>query len=415
MLILVVVILGYEARAQFGNSPYSSIGLGLPIRKGLVQQNGMGGAGLAYNNELMLNLLNPAANVRNQVTSFDAGFGVELKDVSSAEKTSQLTSGSLSYLALGFPIIRQHWFTTVTVEPVTNVDYSLVGEAPINGFPGGVSVFSKEGQGGVTKVKLANSVAIFDNLSVALGFSYFFGVINDETTITLNTDTLQRNSPAIYLNSLSFNDIAFSGSLLYSLNLENDRAINVGLSFEPQAAISSSRELTLRPQAPTPERKVDTVSSINGDVILPRQVGLGLSFSKKYSYVVAADVTMASWSDYRGIDGSPNSDLQDNLSLALGGEWIPDASSVNNYFKRAAYRTGFRYGQIPFQLEGTDINEWGMSLGFSFPLNNFSNMNFSMEYGQRGTTRNELVQENFFRLYLGFSYSDQWFIRRRYN
>jgi hypothetical protein len=35
--------------------------------------------------------------------------------------------------------------------------------------------------------------------------------------------------------------------------------------------------------------------------------------------------------------------------------------------------------------------------------------------GQRGTEAKQLIQENFFRLNLGLTINDQWFVRRKIN
>jgi len=45
----------------------------------------------------------------------------------------------------------------------------------------------------------------------------------------------------------------------------------------------------------------------------------------------------------------------------------------------------------------------------------FSNLNLGLEYGQRGTTNSGLIQENFFKLSIGLSLNDQWFVKRKFN
>jgi len=41
-------------------------------------------------------------------------------------------------------------------------------------------------------------------------------------------------------------------------------------------------------------------------------------------------------------------------------------------------------------------------------------LNFGFEIGQRGTTINNLIQENYFKIYFGISIYEWWFIKRRY-
>jgi hypothetical protein len=44
-----------------------------------------------------------------------------------------------------------------------------------------------------------------------------------------------------------------------------------------------------------------------------------------------------------------------------------------------------------------------------------SKVNIGAEWLQRGTVENGLVQENYFRLYIGVSFADKWFYRYRYD
>jgi hypothetical protein len=44
-----------------------------------------------------------------------------------------------------------------------------------------------------------------------------------------------------------------------------------------------------------------------------------------------------------------------------------------------------------------------------------SKVNIGAEWLQRGTVANGLVQENYFRVYIGVSFADKWFYRYRYD
>ena len=62
---------------------------------------------------------------------------------------------------------------------------------------------------------------------------------------------------------------------------------------------------------------------------------------------------------------------------------------------------------------------WGVSLGFGFPMrppsytNQYSIINTSFEFGKRGNNSNE-INENFFKIGIGLTLSDIWFIKRKY-
>jgi hypothetical protein len=62
------------------------------------------------------------------------------------------------------------------------------------------------------------------------------------------------------------------------------------------------------------------------------------------------------------------------------------------------------------------IDEFGMSFGVGLPAGlYFTNINLGFEYWTRGTTANNLIQENYLSLYLSFSFNDLWFQKPKYN
>ena len=57
-----------------------------------------------------------------------------------------------------------------------------------------------------------------------------------------------------------------------------------------------------------------------------------------------------------------------------------------------------------------------ISFGLGIPAGGlFSNVNTTVEFGKRGTTNENLVEENFVNFQLSLSLNDRWFIKRKYN
>lgn len=92
----------------------------------------------------------------------------------------------------------------------------------------------------------------------------------------------------------------------------------------------------------------------------------------------------------------------------VGGYYIPDYDSFSSYLKRIVYRAGFRYENTGLIVNDKDINNYGMNFGLGLPLGN-SKLDLGFEFGKRGTTTNNLIQENYFNLSVGISISDKWF------
>jgi len=55
-----------------------------------------------------------------------------------------------------------------------------------------------------------------------------------------------------------------------------------------------------------------------------------------------------------------------------------------------------------------------MSFGISLPMGlRISNINLGFELGQRGTTENNLIKENFYTFRLSLSLNDKWFKKQK--
>jgi len=80
------------------------------------------------------------------------------------------------------------------------------------------------------------------------------------------------------------------------------------------------------------------------------------------------------------------------------------------------YRAGVRFEGTGLNINDQAINEFGISFGVGLPMGNtFSNANIGVEFGKRGTTSENLIQENFINFQLSFSFNDRWFQKRRFN
>src|SRR5690606_871093 len=100
----------------------------------------------------------------------------------------------------------------------------------------------------------------------------------------------------------------------------------------------------------------------------------------------------------------------------LGGEYTPDFFSVNSYLKRVTFMAGVNYTKTPISVENEDINDFGINFGASLPITNGSTVNLGFTIGSMGTTSNNLVKENYYKISLGISFNDQaygWYRKQR--
>ena len=115
---------------------------------------------------------------------------------------------------------------------------------------------------------------------------------------------------------------------------------------------------------------------------------------------------------------------EDSNRFSLGGFYLPKINSISSYWKRVTYRAGLRFEKVGLAIDGsgsgtnfTSINDFGMSFGLGLPLKQLSNVNLGFEYGKRGTTSNNLIQENYFNFRLSLSLTasgaQSWFVKRK--
>jgi hypothetical protein len=160
---------------------------------------------------------------------------------------------------------------------------------------------------------------------------------------------------------------------------------------------------------------VEFVEGHKGTVRLPLSFGVGIGFRKGTRWLVAADFSMQNWSSFQAFNQVQG--LKNSMRLSVGAQYIPkqSASGMKNYFRRVNYRVGGRYTQTSLELKSSQLTEYSVTLGFGFPvagnyaLRTFSMVNIGLELGERGTTNNGLIKEQFFRTTIGFTINDRWF------
>ena len=155
------------------------------------------------------------------------------------------------------------------------------------------------------------------------------------------------------------------------------------------------------------------------------RMSYGLSVGQDKKWLFGAQITAINSGNYRNdFIRLNNISYEDSSRLSVGGMYIPNYASITSYWKRIAYRAGFRQETSGVIVNSVPLEETGMSFGVSLPLGGFysaanvsgySNLNVGLELGQRGVDTGGLVKENFWAVRVGLSLNDLWFIKRKYN
>ncbi|NNK74335.1 MAG: hypothetical protein HKO94_14195 [Flavobacteriaceae bacterium] len=150
---------------------------------------------------------------------------------------------------------------------------------------------------------------------------------------------------------------------------------------------------------------------------IPARTSLGAGIGRPRHWFLGAEYTFLQTSQFSNrIFDIENATFEDASTFALGGFYIPQYTSFNKYWKRVVYRAGIRFENTGLKINNESINEFGISFGVGLPVGRlFSNANLGFEIGQRGTTNQGLVQENFVTFQLSLSLNDRWFVKRKFN
>jgi hypothetical protein len=101
--------------------------------------------------------------------------------------------------------------------------------------------------------------------------------------------------------------------------------------------------------------------------------------------------------------------------IAVGAEITPDSRSLSSVLKRITYRTGISLEKSPYTVSGKVLEDLGINFGMSLPVSRISNLDMAVRFGKRGDINTNGLSENYFKVYFGVTYNDQWFIKSRFD
>ncbi|UOQ54167.1 OmpP1/FadL family transporter [Hymenobacter cellulosivorans] len=437
-----LVVLGLMAAPNvygqgLGNSPYSRLGLGdYNPNLGGVRQQGMGGVGLAAPNSTNVNDINPAMLYYTGRTTYEAGFNGQYKTLRNATGTNKTGSGTLGYLALSFPISKS-WAASLGLRPYSSVDYESNTVGAVTNDNSGAQVLKQQrGEGEITEAYLAQAFRVAKGLTVGASASYIFGSIDEvvsTTVVTPDAAAVTDITRSAVSDQLHYSDFAFRGALHYRSKFNDKLNYNVGGVYTFQTNLNGTRSISLRREdaegVVIEEQALETEKK--GTATLPALTQIGISLDNNKTWSASLDVAHQQWSNFRGIGGtSAATPLNNTLRVGVGGEFTPDPTSVDNYFKRISYRGGLSVSQMPYRPGGATLYDRAVSWGFAFPMPSATPLDatvlsLAFTYGQRGNTNYSTlvengssrqvsnVKEDYIRMQLGVTLNNRWFIKRR--
>lgn len=455
----VLSLLIYSNSFSQENSPFSRYGIGDVYPQQNIAARAMGGLGATVTNSQFINTINPASYGSLGLVTYDFALTVDSRSLISKTPANKYKSVNFipSYITLGMPLTKPGNINGAALvfglRPATRINYSIQEGSRISydslGITDSVQTLH-EGNGGLNQVFLGIGKTWKSkknpNNSFSLGFNagYEWGTKFISNKVTFPSDS----SYQTWYNSNSTDSTHLWGLFLnpgfmvsFTVDektdpiskLKNSYVLTVGASGTLEQKLDASRDFTRETfyykddGDIVPVDSVNRVGTLHGNITLPMSFNGGLMLNNMISngpftvkkWGIGVEYNFAQWSKYRDYG---QADKLNNSSFIRGGiEFSPNPLTGKGIFSNGIYRFGYYNGKDYIDADGNGYKTQAFTLGYSFNLRKyhsydrqFTMINTALEFGKRGSTVNN-VTENFFKISVGLSLSDIWFIKRKYD
>jgi hypothetical protein len=179
------------------------------------------------------------------------------------------------------------------------------------------------------------------------------------------------------------------------------------------------------------EIAVDTAlfqKDISGKVVLPSTLTAGIALHKKVTtvrgsydqWVVGLELNQSNWKDGYKFYGATDQ-VRNATMLRAGAQLCPNPFDFESYWSTVTYRFGVFSGKDYININNNGLTVSGLTMGLGLPIRKyrsydyqFTLLNLALQIGQRGGGASNF-KENFVQFTVGYSLSDVWFNKRKYD
>lgn len=384
------------------NSPYSRYGVGLLSDQSLGINRQMGGLGYGLRSHSYINILNPASFAQADTLTmlFEAGFSMQNVNFKEGDRQINAKNASFDYVAVQFRI-RKNLGMSAGFLPYSTVGYSFSNVS--NNGTNEVSTNIYSGTGGIYQPYIGLGWQPVKWLSVGVMGSYIYGDITHQVGIDFANSTDRSKSYGVSLKTYK---VDFG--MQYATKLGSKNEIVLGATYSLGHDMNADAQIVEATADSTSTKKID------GGFKLPHTYGFGFTYTYNERFKIGADYTLQQWStsSFFGIDKGV-----DRSKISVGAEYAPGRLS-SNIFKMITYRAGAYYAQPYTELNGKKgCEEYGVSAGLSLPFLNNNNRNshatlhLSGQFIHMEPKSAGMIAENYFRINLGITFNESWFMK----
>jgi len=429
------------AQTSGSNSSYSRFGLGLPNSQAQGFNRSMGGVGQGIRDGIRTNVLNPASySAIDSVTFlFDVGMSLQRTKMSVGDSHLNINNTTFDYINAGFRV-RRNLGMGLGFQPFTSIGYNFTQEQNVATDPytnqNITNTFDFDGSGGLHLAYGGLGWSPFKWVSIGANAGILWGNINHQVV-----QTFAENGTT---NTTNYSSLR----TFYSTNVTTWKA-DVGMQF--MIPLNKDDQLTLGGTVGI-GHKINSESTmlrtvLAGDTItkttdkgfqLPMTYSFGAAWKHANKLTIALDGALEQWAECTtpqydnatGLYAPAKGEYKNRIRVNAGAEYIPSRYN-HNYLSRINYRVGAYYSS-PFQkisVNGSTLDgpsEIGVTAGVGLPISNGitrmsllnpyfpSYVNIGVEWARRSPSSSLLITENIFRINIGLTFNESWFMKWKF-
>ncbi len=443
---------GYALNGQNNtSSPYSFNGIGEIEQSYFTKQRGMSGLGVATFSNNNYSLLNPASIGFINKSVFDFGLRADRTTFDKDGNFRDIDNGNFNNIALGFSMLKKQKFSKADTSAETGRITGVTATKNIFNWSAGFAFtpfaskggnfgFSKDtfgsslsfqnvGSGGLSNLAFQNGFQIGEYLAIGHSFSVIWG--QNFQTRNIYDDSFALISLSD-INSSRFNGFANTFGAGLNLPLSSKLVLNMGASLRLQTEFNrNASRIALSVDERGARRLVDTLllsENVQDKVGIPASLALGASLAYKGVFLIGVDYIAQNWSEMNGSGWADNYTDYNRLcvGLTLNHESNPSKSMRKPEIYLGYATTKLQVPYSDFSGNILPVSETGMSFGLGLPVlrdifnadgkrERYKSMiHITGEYINRGANQSGFINEKLYRLSIGLSLTDLWFMKRKY-
>ena len=405
------------AWAQGGtNSPYSQFGIGALSDQSQSMSRGMNGVGYGLRQGNNVNTLNPASysGVDSLTMLFDMGVSGQFTHYEEGKLRRNASLASFEYVVGSFRAWKNVG-VSFGLLPYSSVGYEYSTSSRDQNL--GQLTESFTGSGGLHEVFLGFGWRLLKPLSIGVNAGYLWGSI--DRSVLPDADATANSLRKNYSTSVSNYKLDIGAQWVQPIGRFDRLTLGavVGLGHN----LKNDAEMTIVSTNQLSNSSDTTALKLTDAFELPMSFGVGAAYQHAGKLTLAADFTLDKWGDvkfptFTGNEYKLQSGLlKDRMKINVGLDWLPNPSQMGGRFlEHVHYRMGAGYATPYYYINGKEgPKELSVSAGFGIPIvnmhNNRSVLNISGQWVRSSAT--DFVTENYFRINIGVTFNERWFMK----